>query len=291
MAKTQKVKVKKLKKMHNPMTGFFKYLFLIVLSFISIFPFFWMIVCSTNTAVEVNRGKMTFGTNFFENIKNLFAEQNGFVQGLINSAIIAIITTVVALLISSLAGYGFEIFRTKSRDKVFNFLLISMMIPFATLMIPLFRMFGKLNEMGFDVIGLNSFAAVIAPTVSTAFLIFFFRQNTKSFPKDIIEAGRIDGLSEPKIFFKIYMPCMKSTYAAAAIITFMNSWNNYLWPLVALQTQDKKTVPLILSTLGASYTPDYGMIMAGIVIATLPTALIFFLMQKQFVQGMIGSVK
>ena len=89
----------------------------------------------------------------------------------------------------------------------------------------------------------------------------------------------------------MYMPVMKSSYAAAAIITFMNSWNNYLWPLVALQSPEKKTVPLILSTMGASYNPDYGMIMAGIVIATLPTALIFFLMQKQFVQGMIGSVK
>lgn len=269
----------------------FKYIFLIVAAFISVFPFFWMIVCATNTTVDVNRGKMWFGNQLFTNLQNLFTNDLGFLNAIKNSAIIAIVTTVLALLISSLAGYGFEIFRSKGRDRVFNLLLVSMMIPFCALMIPLYRLFGDFNSMGLGVIGLNSFASVVLPVISTAFLIFFFRQNTKSFPKDILEAARIDGVSEIGIFFKMYMPVMKSTYAAAAIITFMNSWNNYLWPLVALQSPEKRTVPLILSAMGASYTPDYGMIMAGIVIATLPTALIFFIMQKQFVAGMIGSVK
>lgn len=268
-----------------------RYIFLILLSVISIFPFFWMIVCATNTTVDVNRGAMTFGGNLMQNLQNLFAPGTGFLRSLGNSALISAVTTLLALLVSSMAGYGFEVFRTRARDRVFNILLISMMIPFATLMIPLFRIFGRLNDMGFSFMGLNSYAAVILPSISTAFLIFFFRQNTKSFPKDILEAARIDGLGEVHIFFRMYMPVMRSTYAAAAIITFMNSWNNYLWPLVALQSPEKKTVPLILSTFGASYTPDYGMIMAGIVIATLPTALIFFLMQKQFVQGMTGAVK
>ncbi len=268
-----------------------KYIFLSILVIISVFPFLWMIICATNNTVDINRGTVSFGNELMTNLKNLFASDTGFVRAIGNSAVISVITTVIAMVISSLAGYGFEIFRSKARDRVFNILLLSMMIPFATLMIPLFKTFGKLNDIGFNFIGLNSYASVIVPSVSTAFLIFFFRQNTKSFPKDIIEAARIDGLSEIMIFFKMYVPVMKSTYAAAAIITFMNSWNNYLWPLVALQSPEKKTVPLILSTMGASYTPDYGMIMAGIVIATLPTALIFFLMQKQFVQGMIGSVK
>jgi lactose/L-arabinose transport system permease protein len=133
--------------------------------------------------------------------------------------------------------------------------------------------------------------SVIVPYICTAFLIFFFRQNTKSFPKDILEAARIDGLNEPGIFFHMYVPVMRSTYAAGAIVTFMTSWNNYLWPLVALQEPRKRTVPLILSAMGSSYTPDYGMIMAGIVLATLPTGLIFFFMQKQFVAGIVGSVK
>lgn len=264
----------------------FKYIFLIIASVVSIFPFLWMFISMTNKSVDVTKGSLLPGTHLIENMKNLFTSDLNFSTSLWNSAKVAVITTILALIISSLAGYGFEIYRSKARDRIFNILLLSMMVPFAALMIPLFRMFSN-----FKVFGLNTTASVIIPSISTAFLIFFFRQNTKSFPKDILEAGRIDGLSEFKIFTRIYVPTMKSTYAAAAIITFMNSWNNYMWPLIALQSPEKRTVPLIISTMGSSYTPDYGMIMAGIVIATLPTALVFFLMQKQFVAGMLGSVK
>ncbi len=272
-------------------TTAFKYIFLSVVAFISVFPFFWMIIGATNKSVDVTRGKLTIGSNLMTNIHNLLSSDLGFVNSLGNSAKITLITTVLALLVSSIAGYGFEIFRTPTRDKVFNVLLLSMMVPFSALMIPLFKMFGYLKSSPFSFIGLNTIAAVIFPSIATAFLIFFFRQNTKSFPKDILEAARIDGLGEVAIFFKMYFPTMKTTYAAAAIITFMSSWNNYLWPLLALQSPEKRTVPLIISTLGSSYTPDYGMIMVAIVIATIPTALVFFVMQKQFVQGMLGSVK
>lgn len=278
-------------KKRNRGVAVFKYAFLIVAAIISIFPFLWMLISSTNTARDVIAGKMTPGVHLFDNLSSLFSNNLGFGSSLLYSAVIAVITTVLALLISSIAGYGFEIFRSKARDRVFNILLLSMMIPFCALMIPLYRMFSSIGKAGFTMFGLNTLFSVIVPTICTAFLIFFFRQNTKSFPKDILEAARIDGLSEPAIFFTMYMPVMKSTYAAGAIITFMNSWNNYLWPLVALQNPKMRTVPLILSAMGASYTPDYGMIMAGIVIATLPTGIIFFVMQKQFVAGMVGSVK
>lgn len=263
-----------------------KYIFLTVISLISIFPFLWILISMTNKSIDISRGALTPGTYLFENIKNLFSNNLNFGNSLINSAKIAVITTILALIISSIAGYGFEIYRSKLRDRIFSILLLSMMVPFASLMVPLFRMFRN-----FPVFGLNTTASVIIPSISTAFLIFFFRQNTKSFPKDILEAGRIDGLNEFQIFLKIFVPTMKSTYAAAAIITFMSSWNNYMWPLITLQTASKRTAPLIISTMSSSYTPDYGMIMAGIVITTLPTALIFFLMQKRFVEGMLGSVK
>lgn len=269
----------------------FKYLWLTVVSFISVFPFFWMIIGSTNRSIDVTRGKLTPGNHFMENLNTLLASDQGFLRSLLNSAIIAVLTTILALLISSLAGYGFEIFRSKARDRLFSMLLLSMMVPFSALMIPLYRFFGSLGKTPLKIIGLNTLPSVIIPTLSTAFLIFFFRQNTKSFPKDILEAARMDGLGELAIFFQIYFPTMKATYAAAAIITFMNSWNNYLWPLIALQTPDKRTVPLVISALGTSYTPDYGLIMTAIVIATLPTALVFFVMQKYFVAGMLGSVK
>lgn len=268
-----------------------KYLFLSIAAFISIFPFFWMIISATNKSVDVTRGKLTFGSNLLVNLSNLLSSDLGFVRSLGNSAIIAIITTVLALIVSSIAGYGFEIFRTPARDKVFTILLLSMMVPFSALMIPLYKLFASLNGTPLKFMGLNSYLAVLLPSISTAFLIFFFRQNTKSFPKDILEAARIDGLGEFAIFFKMYMPTMKTTYAAGAIITFMNSWNNYLWPLLVLQSPEKRTVPLILSTLGSSYSPDYGLIMIAIVIATLPTAIVFFTMQKHFVAGMLGSVK
>lgn len=266
----------------------FKYTSLVIVSFISIFPFVWMILGMTNTAVDISSGKLMIGENLVINFQNLFSNDLNFSRSLLNSAMIAVVTTIFALLISSMAGYGFEIYKSKRKEVVFNILLLSMMVPFAALMIPLYRMFSQLNG---TILGINSFLVVILPSVSTAFLIFFFRQNAKSFPKDLVEAARLDGLKELSIFFRVYLPTAKNTYAAAAIITFMSSWNNYLWPLVALQSPNKRTVPLVLSAMGASYTPDYGMIMSGLVIATLPTALVFFVLQKQFVQGMIGSVK
>ena len=267
----------------------FTYLFLTFAAIISIFPFFWMIVSATNKSIDVSKGKLIPGSHLIENLKNLI-ETVDIVPALTNSAIISVSTTILSLIIASLAGYGFEIYRSKTKDIVFNILLISMMIPFAALMVPLYRMFGSISQVA-PFIGMDTLVAVMLPTLTTAFLIFFFRQNTKMFSKELIEAGRIDGLSELGIFFRIYMPTMKTTYAAAAIITFMNSWNNYLWPLVVLQSPEKQTIPLLISNLGSSYAPDYGVIMLTIVIATLPTALIFFLMQKHFVAGMMGSVK
>jgi lactose/L-arabinose transport system permease protein len=265
------------------------YLILSIISLVSIFPFFWMIVSATNKSVDVTRGRLLPGTHLWENFQNLIDTVN-LVPALLNSAKISIATTVLSLLIASLAGYGFEIFRSKAKDVVFSILLLSMMIPFAALMVPLFRMFGSFSQY-IPFIGVDTIPAVILPTITTAFLIFFFRQSTKMFPKEMLEAGRIDGLTELGVFFRIYIPTMKTTYSAAAIITFMASWNNYLWPLVVLQSPENQTIPLLISNLGSSYTPDYGMIMLAIVIATLPTALVFFLMQKHFVAGMMGSVK
>lgn len=268
-----------------------KYIFLSVASFVSIFPFFWMIVSATNKSVDVTRGKLSFGSSFMENLNNLLKPDLGFVTSLINSAEIAILTTIVALIVSSVAGYGFEIFRTKTRDRLFNVLLLSMMVPFSAIMIPLFKLFSSIKNSPLGFIGVNTIGAVVLPSVCTAFLIFFFRQNTKNFPKEILEAARIDGLGEVGIFLKIFFPTMRTTYAAAAIITFMGAWNAYLWPLIALQSPEKWTVLLTIAKLASSYSPDYGLIMIAIVITTLPTALVFFVMQKHFVAGMTGSIK
>ncbi|MED3563149.1 carbohydrate ABC transporter permease [Bacillus xiapuensis] len=273
----------------NNLKRVFSYAVLIIASIISIFPFLWMIVSSTNKSVDVTKGRLLPGSYFMQNLHNLM-DTADLGTALMNSAKISITTTVLGMLIASLAGYGFEIYKSKAKDVVFNILLLSMMIPFAALMVPLFRMFGTISQT-IPMIGIDTITAVVLPTVTTAFLIFFFRQSTKMFPKEILEAGRIDGLTELGVFFRIYIPTMKTSYAAAAIITFMASWNSYLWPLVILQSPEKMTVPLLISNLGSSYAPDFGIIMTAIVIATLPAALIFFLMQKHFVAGMMGSVK
>ena len=231
------------------------------------------------------------GTYFIENLKSVLASDLLYTTSYFNSIFITVITTVLAMIVSSAAGYAFVVYKSKTREAIFDFIFASMMVPFAALMVPLFRLFSNFNKLGLGFIGLNSPGAVIITGIATAFLIFFFKQNTAPFPKDLIEAARIDGLGEVKIFLQIYMPTMKSTYAAAIVVTFMSVWNSYLWPLIALQSGDKRTLPLILSAMGASYTPDYGMMMCAVVLATIPTAAIFFLMQKQFVAGMTGAVK
>lgn len=163
-------------------------------------------------------------------------------------------------------------------------LLTAMMIPFAAIMIPLFKMFSTLKMV-------NSMAAFMLPTISTPFLIMLFRQSARSFPHDIIEAARLDGLSETGIFFRMFFPTMRSTYAAAMTITFMNAWNNYLWPKVILQTDSSITMPMLVANLLGGYTVDYGMLMLGVLICTLPTAIVFFCLQKSFAEGITGAVK
>lgn len=259
------------------------HLFLIIASVISLFPFVWMLIGMTNSSSDIVKGKFSFGSMLQSNISKLL-DMTSLGAAFGNSALIAIVGTVGTLILSSMAGYGFEIYRSKGKNRLFGLLMLSMMMPFAAVMIPLFRMFSNVGM-------LNTPTAVILPSITTAFMIFFFMQNTKSFPRELLQAGRVDGLGEWRLFARVYIPTMKPTYAAAAIITFMNYWNSFLWPLIALQSQDKKTLPLIVSSLASSYNPDYGIIMVAIVVTTLPTVLIFFLLQKQFVQGMLGSVK
>lgn len=265
------------------------YVFLGVFTILFAFPFYFMLVSITNPTVNIMQGKLLPSTHLLENWRNLDATYD-LKQVFFNSARIALLQTILSVTIASLAGYGFEIYQSRLKNMLFNMLLLSMMLPFAATMIPLFRMFGSFSTT-IPFIGLDTVASVILPTLSTAFLIFFFRQNTKMFSKSLLEAGRMDGLSELGLFFRIYMPTMKTTYAAAAIITFINSWNSYLWPLITLQSPEKQTFPLMISAIGAANNPDYGLMMLAIVIATLPTMVVFFSLQKYFVAGMLGSVK
>ena len=118
-----------------------------------------------------------------------------------------------------------------------------------------------------------------------------FRTSARSFPHDIIEAARIDGLSEIRIFFQMFFPTMRSTYAAAATITFMNAWNSYLWPKVVMTQKEAMTMPMVVANLVGGYVTDYGVLMLAVLICTLPTAIVFFCLQKSFAEGITGAVK
>jgi lactose/L-arabinose transport system permease protein len=260
-----------------------QYLFLGVMAFLSIFPFLWMMISASNSSVEIMAGKVSFGSALSENIGKFFTLVD---VPLVfwNSAKVAVLATLLTIAVSSLAGYGFEMFKSKGRDRVYSLILLTLMVPFAALMIPLFMMMGKAGLI-------NTHLAIMLPTIASAFIIFYFRQSTKAFPTELRDAAKVDGLKEWQIFLYIYVPVMRSTYAAAIVIVFMTNWNNYLWPLIVLQSNETKTITLVVSSIASAYYPDFGVVMIGVILATLPTLAIFFVLQRQFVQGMLGSVK
>ncbi|MBR1912139.1 MAG: carbohydrate ABC transporter permease [Treponema sp.] len=263
----------------------YEYVFIIIVCALSIFPFYFMLVSATNKSTDVIAGRMIPGTYIFQNFKNLLTTPTvSLWRSLWNSLRTTTIQTLLSILVCSLAGYGFQIYRDKKKDLLMNILLLSMMIPFASTMIPLFKMFSSAHL-------LNTTMGFVLPSISTAFLIFFFRQNSQAFPLETIQAARVDGLSEVGIYFRVYMPIMSPTFAAAAIVTFMNGWNNYLWPLIVMQTNSMRTMPLFVTNLTAGYVTDYGMLMLAVSIMTLPTIILFFTQQKRFVEGITGSIK
>ncbi|MGB4407843.1 MAG: carbohydrate ABC transporter permease [Sphaerochaeta sp.] len=269
--------------MKKSLGSFFLYLFLSISAFFSIFPFFWIMIGSTNSAVDIQMGKLTLGDQLKINLQKLFGESN-MGGALFNSAKIAVLTVFLSLLITSMAAYGFQMYKSKAREKTYSLFLLTMMIPFASLMIPLFQIIVVFRL-------LNSHMAIILVGSISVFMIFFFRQSFVNYQTEILQAARVDGAGEFRIFFTIFFPSMKSTYAAGAIYSFMTSWNAYIWPLIVLQSNDKRTSTLLISSLSSSYTPDFGVIMTGIALATFPVIVVFFAFQKQFVQGMVGSVK
>lgn len=259
------------------------YVILSIVSFLSVFPLLFMAISATNKSVDVIKGRLFPGTYMLENFKNLMENQSVGIA-MWNSFKYAIILTFLSLLICSLAGYGFEIYHDKAKDILMSVILLAMMVPFVATLVPLFQMFSKAKLI-------NTSLGFVLPSISTPFMIMLFRQSARSFPHDIIEAAKIDGLNAIQIFFGMFFPTMRSTYAAAATIIFMNAWNNYLWPKVIMLSEDSITMPMLVSNLTESYTTDYGILMLAVLICTLPTVIIFFLLQKSFAEGITGAVK
>jgi lactose/L-arabinose transport system permease protein len=259
------------------------YLFLSVAALFSVFPLYFMVVSATNTSQDVLGSRLLPGGYLIENFTALMTSQP-LASAMWYSTVNAVATTVLALVVCSLAGYGFEVFHSPGKDRLMGFLLLAIMIPFAATMIPLFQMFANFKMI-------NTTAAVILPAIATPFLVLLFRQASRSFPHEILEAARIDGLSELGIFFRIFLPTMRSTYAAAAVITFMAAWNNFLWPKVVLINNAYQTMPMLISNLRAGYVIDYGVLMLAVLLASLPTMVLFLLLQRSFAEGITGAIK
>ena len=262
------------------------YIFLIIVSFISVFPLYRMISAATNTSTDVSRGRIIPGSHFMENFRNLTSQQPLW-RALGNSFFYAILTTVICLLVCSIAGYGFEVYHDKWKDRVFSILLLAMMVPQVATMVPLFKMFSKAGL-------LNTAVGFILPIISTPFMIMMFRQNSRAFPVDIVEAARIDGSNEFRTFNHIVLPIMKPAIAVQAIFTFVSSWNNYFVPALILHNDKKKTLPILIAQLRAAdwLKFDMGQVYVMITFSILPVIVVYLILSKHIVQGVaLGSVK
>jgi len=252
----------------------------------TIVPFYWMVIGATNRTGDVFNIPPTFvpGTHLFENLSNLNQSILIF-KSLYNSLFIAVVYSLIGLLLCAMSGYAFAKFRFRAKNIIFTTLILAMMIPYQATIIPLFQMFVKMDM-------LNTYWAVILPQLVYVFPIFLMTQNMRAVPDSLLEAARIDSAGEFYIFFRIVLPTMKPALAAVTIFLFNHQWNNFMWPLIVMNTKDMYTLPVALSTLAGQNSIDYGQAMLGTTISVLPVIAVFLFMQKHFVSGILsGAVK
>ena len=229
--------------------------------------------------------KLDLSAANFDNWVMLFTDSGDYFTWFFNSVILTVAQVVLTLLISAFVAYGFAAYEFRFKNFFFICVLLIMSVPFEMIMLPLYV---QINDMGLS----DSYAAVLLPFIANAMTIFFFRQYLSGMPKEIIEAGRIDGATEYGIFFKLIMPIMKPSFAAMAILNGMNSWNNFLWPLLVLRSSDKYTLPIGLNTLITPYGNNYDLLIVGSFFSVLPILILFLCFQKYFIEGMTaGAVK
>ncbi len=256
---------------------------LLIVAAVSIFPFYWIIVGMSLNPNDVIKGILVPGRELVSNWSKATATYN-LPLYFFNSLKVALLTVVFGLVVNGFAAFGFEKYRSKARDTVFGIIMLTLIIPQIALVIPMFRMFAFFQL-------LNTHAAIVLPSVMSVFIIFFMRQNFKMFPTEIMEAARVDGASEFATFVRIVSPSMQATYASASIYLFISQWNSFLWPLITILTESKKTLPLSMFSVMGAYTIEYGALMVIVCISVLPVLVLFLTMQKQFVAGLLGSVK
>ncbi len=259
---------------------------LVLAAFGTLLPMIWLIASSFKGSAAI----FAFPPSFLprdatlSNYTRLFREVP-FGRYFINSVFLSTSATLISLFFSTLAGFGFAKYEFAGKRFLFTILLASMMIPFQVLLVPLFKL---LKDIGW----LDSYWGIIVPFMVGGFGIFLMRQFMVGVPNDLIDAARIDGCSEFGIYWRVVLPIVKPAIGALTIFVFLGQWNNYLWPLIVLRSEAKYTLPLGLANLVGVSRQEYGMLMAGTLVALVPIVVLFMAMQREFVSGItLGAVK
>jgi ABC-type glycerol-3-phosphate transport system permease component len=248
------------------------------------FPFFWMAVTSLKTAPEIQRVPLQIAPDDWLNFAN-YAEvfkRQPFLRFLLNSAIVASIAAVSSVVVSSLAGFGFAKYRFPGRDVFFIAVVGIMMVPFQSVVVPLYVW---MNDFGL----LDTYLGIVAPDLVSVFGVFLMRQAIETIPNDYIDAARIDGAGELKIFFQVILPSVKPAIATLVIIKFMWSWNEFFWPMVVTTSPQMKVVTSGLMSFSNMYFIEYNLLTAAAVMSILPILLIFVVLQRWVVQAVVMS--
>lgn len=259
---------------------------LLLLALISVAPLLWMV----SVSLMPRGGASHFPPPLLpsqltlDSYRELFAGTR-MARSFGNSLLISLTITGASLLINTLAGYAFAKLRFVGRERIFQILLAALVIPAQVAMLPLFLLMKQLHLV-------DSAAGVVVPALATVFGIFLVRQYARGIPDELLEAARIDGASELRIFLQIVLPMLKPVLVTLAIFSFMAAWNDFMWPLIVLTGQDHYTLPVALAALSREHVMDVEMMMAGAVVTVVPVLLLFLLLQRYYIQGLLlGSVK
>jgi multiple sugar transport system permease protein len=258
-----------------------RYALLIILAILFLIPFYLIVRNGLATESEITSPNWTFfpSTLHFENIQALFSDPDvPFLDGMVNSALIAVLQTIGQILICALAGYGLARIPYRWSNAVFYAILVTLMIPFAVIYVPVYVIVSYIGWV-------NTLQGLVVPGLFSGFTTFLFRQFFLSFPRELEDAGRVDGLGYWGVFWRIVVPNSFGIIAALSVITFIASWNAFLWPLVIGQDPTAYTVQVVLSNFLNAQVLNLHELFIGAAIAILPLVIIFFLLQRYIVEG------
>lgn len=269
--------------------SFLNYVMLLLIMLLSVFPFYWMFVVSSNTDAEISKSPPSLipGPRFMEVVRKvLTAEGVYFSQALINTFIVGIAIAVAQVFFSAIAGFAFAKLHFKGRQFSILFIIATMMLPSQLGIVPLFIMANKLHLV-------NTLYALIVPALVTAFGVFWMRQIIDAqVPNEILEAASIDGASVPRVFWSIVLPSIRASAFVLGLFSFLAAWNDYLWPTIVLQSPEKFTLQVALTQLKPLYGLDYALQMGGAFLATAPLLILFIFVGRRLVSGVMdGAVK